>query len=74
MKVHKAMYLCQEDCVDNYRRMNEQRDFVIKCEQCQLIISQNENKNYCWQTKHFCSADCLSKELFSYKLCFMFFN
>lgn len=54
------MYLCQEDCIENYRKKNYQSNFEIKCEQCLKLISQNENKNYYWQTKHFCSVDCLS--------------
>lgn len=61
IKGHTAMYLCQEDCIENYRRKNDQCNFEIKCEQCLSMISPNENKNYCWQTKHFCSVDCLSK-------------
>lgn len=54
------MYLCQEDCVANYRRKNSQYYFEKKCEQCLTDILQNEDKSYCWQTKHFCSVNCLS--------------
>lgn len=54
------MYLCQEDCIENYRKKNDQCNFEIKCGECLQVISQNENKNYYWQTKHFCSVDCLS--------------
>lgn len=58
------MYLCQEECVENYQRKNDQYNFEKKCEQCLLVISKNEDKSYCWQTKHFCSIDCLSKNSF----------
>lgn len=57
------MYLCQEDCVANYRWKNDQcnqSNLRKKCEQCLSIISENEDKNYCWQLKHFCSVNCLS--------------
>lgn len=54
------MYLCQEECVDNYRRKDDQYNFEKNCEQCLSVISKNDDKSYYWQTKHFCSVDCLS--------------
>jgi len=54
------MYLCQEECVDNYRRKNDQYNFEKNCEQCLSVISKNDDMSYYWQTKHFCSVDCLS--------------
>ncbi|XP_026806828.1 zinc finger MYM-type protein 3 [Rhopalosiphum maidis] len=56
---HKSIYLCQEDCVENYRKKNSQCNFEKKCEHCQSVIVGNEDKSYYWQTKHFCSVDCL---------------
>lgn len=56
------MYLCQEDCVEKYRRQFVQCSLKKECQQCLLVISENEDKNnYCWQTKHFCSVDCLGE-------------
>lgn len=57
----KAMFLCQDECVANYRIKNDQYIHENKCEQCLSVISGNESKTYCWETKHFCSIDCLSK-------------
>jgi len=55
------MYLCQEDCVENYRKKNSQCNFEKKCQHCLSVILGNEDKSYYWQTKHFCSVDCLGK-------------
>lgn len=62
MEGNKAMYLCQEECVANYRWKSGQWDIEKKCEQCLSAIRKNADKSYCWQIKHFCSLDCLSKE------------
>ncbi|XP_001943720.2 zinc finger MYM-type protein 3 [Acyrthosiphon pisum] len=56
---HKSIYLCQEECVENYRKKNIQCDFEKKCQCCQSVILENEDKSYYWQTKHFCSVKCL---------------
>lgn len=66
------MYLCQDDCIENYRRKNGQHDFEKKCEQCLTVILQNEDKSYCWQTKHFCSTNCLSNFSVFYYEYFLF--
>ncbi|XP_029345723.1 uncharacterized protein LOC100569937 [Acyrthosiphon pisum] len=55
----KSIYLCQEECVKNYRKKNSQCDFEKKCQCCHSVILENEDKSYCWQTKHFCSVNCL---------------
>ncbi|XP_022182144.1 zinc finger MYM-type protein 3 [Myzus persicae] len=57
---HKSIYLCQEECVENYRKKNSHCNFEKKCQHCQSSILENEDKSYYWQTKHFCSVDCLS--------------
>jgi len=64
VKGNKAMYLCQEDCVTNYRWKNGQCDLEKKCEQCLSVILDIEEKSYCWETKHFCSIICLSNYIF----------
>lgn len=56
---YKSMYLCQEDCVENYRKKNSRCNFEKKCQHCLSMILGNEDKSYYWQTKHFCSVDCL---------------
>lgn len=61
MKDHKSMYLCQEDCVASYRRKNGQLILKKKCEQCLSLILENEDKSYSWQSKIFCSINCLSE-------------
>lgn len=58
---HKSMYLCQEECVANYRSKSDQCILKKKCEQCQSAILDNEDKSYVWLTKHLCSVDCLSE-------------
>ncbi|KAL4096614.1 hypothetical protein QTP88_021533 [Uroleucon formosanum] len=58
---HKSIYLCQEECVENYRKKNSQCNFEKKCQHCQSVILKNEDESFYWQTKHFCSADCLNQ-------------
>uniref|UniRef100_A0A2S2RAR3 Zinc finger MYM-type protein 3 n=1 Tax=Sipha flava TaxID=143950 RepID=A0A2S2RAR3_9HEMI len=60
VKSQKSIYLCQEDCVENYRRQFNQCILEKKCQQCLLVISEIEDKSYSWQTKYFCSVDCLA--------------
>ncbi|VVC35533.1 Hypothetical protein CINCED_3A004499 [Cinara cedri] len=60
VKDYKSMYLCQEDCVASYRKKNDQYNLENKCEQCLSVISENQEKTFCWQTKHFCSVICLN--------------
>lgn len=62
------MYLCQEDCVENYHRLFDQHTLEKKCQQCLLVISEIVDKCYCWQTKHFCSVDCLGENSLFIKL------
>lgn len=61
VKGNKAVYLCQDDCVAKFRWKSDQCSFGKKCEQCLSVISEKEDKSYCWQLKHFCSNICLSK-------------
>lgn len=60
------MYLCQDDCVANYRKKNDHYNLENQCEQCLSVILENHDKTFCWQTKHFCSVICLSDYLFIY--------
>lgn len=53
------MFLCQEECVANYQRKTSQISVEKKCEHCQATIFQNDDKYFNWQTKYFCSVNCL---------------
>lgn len=68
------MYLCQEDCVENYRRQFDQCNIEKKCQQCQLVISEINDKSYSWQTKHFCLIDCLGDTYLFIKISLLTYN
>ncbi|CAI6363134.1 unnamed protein product [Macrosiphum euphorbiae] len=56
---HKSIFLCQEKCVENYCKKNSRCHFEKKCQCCQSVILEIKDKSYYWQTKHFCSVNCL---------------